>query len=197
MKVTYTGHEDFSSKQREKLEGKLRKLSKMLDRKGEKEAHVIFSQERFLQKVEITINAHDHALVGAASDADLFTATCEALEKIEKQVVKMRTKWRDTHRHKGSIGVAVAPPAEPIKATAKTKTGKQPKTVVSAKSAPVRNGGRVYRVVPEDGRKPMSVEEAMLEMGNSQDYLVYRDSKTNRVSVLMRREDGHLDLVES
>lgn len=50
MKVTYTGHEDFSSKQRDKLEGKLRKLSKMLDRKGEKDAHVIFSQERFLQK---------------------------------------------------------------------------------------------------------------------------------------------------
>ena len=197
MKVTYTGHEDFSFKQREKLEGKLRKISKMLDRKGEKEAHVIFSQERFLQKVEITNNAHDHALVGAALDADLFTATCEAIEKIEKQVVKMRTKWRDTHRHKSSIEVAVAVPPEPIKATAKTKGSKPPKTPVAAKIAGGKNGGRVYRVVPEDGRKPMTVEEAMLEMGNSQDYLVYRDSKTNRVSVLMRREDGHLDLVES
>ena len=197
MKVTYTGHEDFSSKQREKLEAKLSKISKMLDRKGEKEARVIFSQERFLQKVEITINAHDHALVGAALDADLFTAACEAVEKIEKQVLKMRTKWRDTHRHKNSIGAVVAEPPEPTKAIAKTKGAKQSKTPVSGKTAGARNGGRVYRVVPEDGRKPMTVEEAMLEMGNSQDYFVYRDSKTNRVSVLMRREDGHLDLVES
>ena len=197
MKVTYTGHEDFSSKQREKLEAKLRKISKMLDRKGEKEARVIFSQERFLQKVEITINAHDHALVGAALDEDLFTATCEAVEKIEKQVVKMRGKWRDTHRHKNSIGAAVAASPEPTKGIAKTKGSKQFKIPATAKTAGAKNGGRVYRVVPEDGRKPMTVEEAMLEMGNSQDYFVYRDSKTNRVSVLMRREDGHLDLVES
>ena len=91
----------------------------------------------------------------------------------------------------------MAEPPEPTKAIAKTKGSKQSKTPATAKTAGARNGGRVYRVVPEDGRKPMTVEEAMLEMGNSQDYFVYRDSKTNRVSVLMRREDGHLDLVES
>ncbi|MDQ6760833.1 MAG: ribosome-associated translation inhibitor RaiA [Acidobacteriota bacterium] len=196
MKVTYTGSEDFSSKQRDKLEGKLRRISKMLDRKGEKEAHVIFSQERFLQKVEITINAHDHALAGAGLDGDLFTATCLAVEKIEKQVVKMRTKWRDTHRHKSPKDGAQAAAPEPTKPLVKEKAG-TPRKSSAAKAAGPKNGGRVYKVVPEDSRKPMSIEEAMLEMGNSQDYLVYRDSKTNRVSVLMRRPDGHLDLVES
>ncbi len=196
MKVTYTGHEDFSSKQRDKLEGKLRKISKMLDRKGDKEAHVIFSQERFLQKVEITINAHDHALAGAGLDADLFTATCEAVEKIEKQVVKMRTKWRDTHRHKSPKDGTLAVAPEPTKPAVNVKAS-SPRKPAGAKAAGTKNGGRVYKVVPEDSRKPMSIEEAMLEMGNSQDYLVYRDSKTNRVSVLMRRPDGHLDLVES
>ena len=196
MKVTYTGHEDFSSKQRDKLEGKLSKLSKMLDRKGDRGAHVILSQERHLRKVEITVNAHDHALVGTGADVDLFTATCEALEKIEKQALKMRTKWRDTHRHK-IAKVSDGAPAEPIEAPAKSKAGKQAKAPAAAKAAGAKNGSRVYRVNPEDGSKPMTIEEAMLEMGNSQDYLVYRDSKTNRVSVLMRRGDGHLDLVES
>ena len=43
----------------------------------------------------------------------------------------------------------------------------------------------------------MSLDEAMLEMEESQDYMVYRDAQTDRVSVLMRRPDGNFDLIES
>ena len=43
----------------------------------------------------------------------------------------------------------------------------------------------------------MTLEEAMLEMESSHDYLVYRDAQTDRVTVLMRRPDGHFDLIES
>jgi putative sigma-54 modulation protein len=197
MIITYTGrHDDFPPKQREKLEAKLRKISKMLDRRGDKEAHVIVSQERFLHKVEITINAHDHALVGVGSDADLFTAMCMATEKLEKQVVKMRTKWRDTHRHvvakEAQLETVTAP------APSKSKVGKRVKAEQSSRNAtPSNSGARVFRVDHNDGKKPMTLEEAMLEMGEAQDYLVYRDAKTDKVSVLMRRPDGHLDLIES
>src|SRR5437016_14573738 len=93
MKITYTGrHEVFPPKQKAKLEAKLQKLSKMLERKGEKEAHVILSQERFLHKIEITINAWDHSLVGVGSNRDLITAACEALDKSERQLRKVRDK---------------------------------------------------------------------------------------------------------
>jgi putative sigma-54 modulation protein len=195
MNITYTGrHEDFPSKQREKLETKLRKISKMLDRRGTKEAHVIVSKERFLHKVEITINAHDHALVGVGSDADLFTAMCAAAEKLETQVVRMRTKWRDTHRHAVTKEDKVVTATAPV--PAKAKAGKS-KPARSAKNATLPSVARVFRVDYNDGKKPMTLEEAMLEMGASQDYLVYRDAKTDKVSVLMRRPDGHLDLIES
>ena len=163
MRVTYTGHDDLTSKQRDKLEGKLSKLSKMLDPKGDKEARVILSEQRHLRKVEITVNAHDHALVGAGANADLFTAICEALEKIEKQALKMRTKWWDTHRH-NVPNVADGAPAEAIEAPVKSKGGKQSRTPAAVKTKPVvsktegaKNGARVYRVNPEDGRKPMTV----------------------------------------
>ena len=43
----------------------------------------------------------------------------------------------------------------------------------------------------------MTLDEAMLEVGSGQDYFVYRDAKTNRVCTLVRRNDGHLDLIES
>jgi len=34
-------------------------------------------------------------------------------------------------------------------------------------------------------------------MEKGADYLVYRDSESDRVAVLMRRRDGHFDLVEA
>jgi putative sigma-54 modulation protein len=43
----------------------------------------------------------------------------------------------------------------------------------------------------------MTLDEALLEMDARRDYLVYRDAETGRVSVLVRRRDGHFDLVEA
>jgi putative sigma-54 modulation protein len=198
MNITYTGrHEVFPSKQKVQLEAKLQKFSKMLERKGEKEAHVILSQERFLHKIEITMNAWDHALVGVGSDRDIVTASGLALDKLEKQLHKVRDKWL-AKRHKdnsaGALdGLAVRPASAP--AAASSENGKARK---QAAVAPRKYGKKkVFRVKDRDGNKPMTLEEAMIEMEVSQDYMVYRDSQTDRVSVLMRRPDGHFDLIES
>jgi putative sigma-54 modulation protein len=195
MKISYTGrHEEFPPKQRAKLEAKIQKLSKMMmERKGEKEVHVILSQERFLSKVEITMNAWDHALVGVGTDSDLVTAAHAAVDRLEKQIVKVRAKLRDTQRHRRiEAGLPQAVPLPVVTA----KGGKKP----SLARAGARDGNsrkKVFRVNHRDGSKPMTVEEAMLEMEASQDYMVYRDALTDRVTVLMRRPDGHFDLIES
>ena len=192
MNITYSGKPaELKPKERAKLEAKLAKLGKVIERKGEKEVHIILSQVRHLHKAEITMNAFDHSMVVAGSDGDLATAMSEAIKKLEKQVLKLREKWRDTHRHdsnKQSQPDMEAPaPAE------KTKSAKAASKSKEVKAAKVK----VYRVDHQDGRKPMTLEEAMLELGSSPDYLVYRDSKTDRVCTLLRRSDGHLDLIES
>jgi putative sigma-54 modulation protein len=188
MKITYTGKQDaLLPRQRAKFEAKLQKLSKMLERKGEKEVHVILTQERFLSKVEITINAFDHAMVGVGSDGDLAIAMSEALEKLEKQVIKVRSKWRDTKRHKDKVTqLAAAAPSEP------PAPRKLARKRAASKSSP-----KIFRLNHQDGRKPMTIDEAMLEMEATKDYMVYRDAKTDRLTVLLRRADGHFDLIES
>src|SRR5579862_727151 len=99
MKINYTGKsEEIPLRQRTKLEAKLQKLSKVLEQRGEKEAHVVLTQQRFLHKVEITVNAWDHAMVGIASDADISVAAHEAFDRLEKQLLKLRARWRDTKR---------------------------------------------------------------------------------------------------
>ena len=195
MNITYTGNQDeFPPKQRAKFEAKLQKLSKMLERRGEKEAHVIITKERFRNCVEITINAFDHAMVGAGSDGDLTTAMNDALEKLEKQVIRLRSKWRDTKRHKDKEAL-VSPEPEPV---SKGNHGPAAKANARAAARPAaRNAPKVFPVDQEDGRKPMTLEEAMIEMDPSQDYLVYRDAQTERLTVLLRRADGNFDLIES
>ncbi|HLH32766.1 MAG TPA: sigma 54 modulation/S30EA ribosomal C-terminal domain-containing protein [Terriglobia bacterium] len=137
-----------------------------------------------LHHAEATINYYGHQLVGLGSNADLFTAIAGAAEKLEKQAVKARTKWRDTKR-------------QPRKATSEAES----EPVTAPRGARVADSEtetekRVYRVNHHQRRKPMTLEEAMLEMDPGRDYLVYRDAETDRVSVLMRRRDGHFDLVE-
>ena len=197
MKINYTGrHDAFPPRQRAKLEAKLQKIAKLVERRGEREAHVILTQERFLHNVEITFNAWDHSFVGIGSDRDLEVAANTALDKVEKQIVKLRTKWRDTsRRHKDKEATVSQAIAEPPAAVGRAKS----KKASTQPSAPAKaDRKKVFRVNHGDGSsKPMTLEEAMMEMEASQDYMVYRDARTDKVTVLMRRPDGHFDLIES
>ncbi len=189
MKITYTGRTDaLTSPQLRKIEAKFGKLAKLLDmRQGEREAHVILTSERHLQHAEITVRYHDHNLVGIGSAADPFSAICEAAEKLEKQVLKLRTKWRDTKR---------LPKAEK-ESWEETAAAPVPAEEAEEEPGEAAEESRVFRVNQRGGRKPMTLEEALLEMEQDRDYVVYRDAATDRLSVLIRRRDGNFDLIEA
>jgi putative sigma-54 modulation protein len=198
MKVIYSGKtKDFTPEMEKKVEAKLAKLGKMIEQRGEKSAQLLHRQERHLHKIEIRSNFYDHALLGTGEDADLMTAVCEAIEKLEKQIVKLRNRWRDTHRdvktqraQKESAGEAAVAQEE------------APAPAASKKAAKANGNGtslnpRVFRVAHDGDTKPMTLEEAMLVMRRDLDYLVYRDLDRSSLSVLLRRRDGHFDLIEA
>lgn len=189
MKITYTGSSAFTPAQQKKFESKLVKLGKLLDRGGEKEARVVLGSQRHLQRAEITVQYYDHAMVGAGSNGDLIQAGLEAIDKLEKQIVKTRERWRDTKRRPAAKNLRSEPAAV-------APVGKK-KAAAAAKAAPVEpKPARVFKV-SENKRKPMTMEEAMLEVADGKNYVVFRDADTNRMNVLVRRPDGHLDLIES
>jgi putative sigma-54 modulation protein len=183
MKITYTGRQvELAPAQLKKLEARFAKVGKLLSGKRECEAHVVLSLERHLHHAEATIRYFNNQLVGLGSSSDLFEAIHGAAEKLEKQAVKARTKWRDNKR-----APRPAPREEP---PAPVKAGKK-------KAEPEPEQDRlIYHVENHKKRKPMTLEEAMLEM-DGRDYLVYRDAKTERMVMLVRRRDGHFDLVEA
>jgi len=187
MKITYKGvHHDLPLKLQEKVDQKFAKLAKLLDgRAGEQSAHVIVTQERHLQNAEITLQYYDHKLVGAGSDGDLFNAMSAALAKLEKQAVKQSERWRARARRPGAGKAAAAAAADrAIPAVANS----------AAKSAATP---RIFRPRTHERRKPITLDEAMLQMEDGRAYMVYRDaSQEERLSMLIRRPDGHFDLIE-
>ncbi len=186
MKVHYTGGIGaLTAPLKKKLEVRFVKLGKLLDGKDEKAAHVVITAERHMQHAEIKVNFFGQSLVGMAKDPDLYAAITAAVEKLEKQLLKAKTKWRDTKR-----GPAVEmPEAKAVKTAAPT-----PK-VAAKKAAPAKP--KVFKLNHREDRKPMTLEEAMMNASDGQDYVVYQDAATERTSVLVRRPDGHFDLIES
>ena len=177
MRITYTGRKvELAPAQWKRIEQQAAKLGKLLDGKEEPQAHVVVGFERGRHTAEITVNFHNHPLVAEGSNQDIFTALHSAIGKLEKQALKVVAKWRDNKRTPRQPAVEPAAAAE--------VAGRQ-------------NGSkRVYRVDNHQRHKPMTIEEAILEMEQDRDYLVYRDAENDRLSVLMRRRDGHFDLIE-
>jgi ribosomal subunit interface protein len=175
MQVIYTGKPPaLSELEQRKIQARIAKVSKLVDGRGEKELHVFFQTQRHLIRAEATLNYYGHAAVGIAEGPDAFPAFASALDKLEKQVVKMRAKWRDTKR---------------------TPAAKQAASPKEPPVAAVPSGPRISRITVR--RKPMTVDEAILVIGPKAPYLPFRDLETGAVSVLIRRGDGQFDLVES
>src|ERR1700682_2565429 len=104
MNISYKGVKtELSPKIQGKLDAKFAKVSKLLEKRGEKEAHVVVTSERHLHHAEITLQFYNHQLVSLCSDADLFTALSNALDKLGQQALKLRTKWREKTRRSGSV----------------------------------------------------------------------------------------------
>jgi putative sigma-54 modulation protein len=170
---------ELAPAQLQKIKARMDKVGKLLDGKGEREAHVVLSHERHLHRAEITVNYHNHPLACLGENADLFTAIHASIEKLEKQAIKVRAKWRDTKR-------------APRRTVAEAESGPAP-----AEPSSETEEKRIFRVNHLERRKPMTLDEALLEMEKGRDYLAYRDAETDRLAVLVRRRDGNFDLVEA
>ena len=180
MNVHYTGRQvELSEAQKKKLEVKLEKIQKILGNRHEPEVHVILSQERRLHRAELTLNFRHHTLAVECSGTDLPTVVQEAAEKLEKQILRNKDKWREQKRRGKSLRDMAPEDGQP--------RGKEEGAAVP----------RIFRHATPAG-KPLTIEEAVLQMEQpDRDYVYYRDADKGRPAVLFRRRDGNLQLVES
>jgi putative sigma-54 modulation protein len=188
MKITFTGKQDtLTASQERKLALAFGRLSKHLDRRGEKVAQVILSTERHLKQAEVRMNYYGHTIIGRGADSDQFISIMAAVDKIEKQVLKNREKWRGTKRETPSRAARVSGVSpimeEPVPPEAARGRASRP--------------ARIVRAAAKSNGKPMTFDEAVLAIEEGRDYVVYRDASSDEVRVLIKRSDGKVDLVEA
>ena len=138
------------------------------------EMYVRMRKERNQRIVEITVPIDGVTLrAEAASEDNLFMSIDKALAKLEKQILRHRTKVEKRLR-------ADIPTAEPE----------------FIEEAPTQGERQVVRTKTYTTR-PMHVEDAILQMellGHS--FFVFINIETDRTNVLYLRKDGNLGLLE-
>ena len=192
MRLELTGrHVEITPVLRRLLERKLRKLERLLNDSAVS-AQAVLSREKHRHRADITLHARgEKFLHGNGDTATWETSIGQAIEKITQQAQKVKGKWQERKRHGAGKGV-------PIIGEVREAASAEP--LDSAASMRRRERTRMPRILRamRQSIKPMSLADAAREMDAGGDgVLVFRDVETATVSVLYRRRDGELTLVQA
>jgi len=194
MNVEYTGrHYVVTSQNRKTVEAGLSKIRKIL--RDRFETKVVLAVEKHRHKAEITIASRIGQLVGLAQASDMNVAIGEALEHLEKQALKNKTriitKKRRHHGKWNGRGTSEpAPRASAASASVSIVVHKFPSLARSTEVHLVRSDEAV-------AIRPMTVEEAIKEAHfRDRDVFVFRDPK-GKLMILHRTRDGKMELIEA
>ncbi len=181
MEITVSSrHTEVSERLRESTIDKIGKLGRFLE--GMDRAEVHFSEEHTRRATdkevcEVTLVGHGHRVRCKVAAPDGFAAVDLAVEKLEHQLHKLKTKLlKRTHangKQRNGNGVAVAEGEE-------TDSGRP--RIVKTKAFQI---------------KPMTPEEAILQMDlMSHDFFFFTNADTERAAVVYRRDDGDVGLID-
>ena len=200
MNVEYTGrHYEVTPANRKDVEAGLTKLRKIL--RNRFDTKVILAVEKHRHKAEITINPRNGPLVGLAQAKDMSIAVNEALDHLEKQAIKHKTRWQSKKRSARKSEEANKWNGHSEQEEVQTMVGLSEKTAVPVmvhKYPAVAKTTEVHLVRSDESvaMRPMTLEEAIKEAHfKDRDVFVFRDPK-GKVMVLHRAKDGKMQLIE-
>jgi ribosome hibernation promoting factor len=196
MNVEYTGRQyEVTPIIRKTVETGLAKVRKIL---GDKfETKVILVVEKHRNKAEITITPRNGPIVGAAEAGDMKSAVNEALEHLEKQALKHKTRHISKKRNarKKWNGDATVEAVETT--VGLTESTSVPVVVHRFPAVAKTTEVHLSRSKDSVALRPMTLEEAIKEVHfRDRDVFVFRDGK-GKVMVLHRTRDGKLELIEA
>ena len=176
MRVDVTGrHVEITPPLRGLIDNRLAKLERLLN-DSVVSAQVILTKEKYRHRTEIVIHARgDHMLRGLGEGNAWPISVRQAAQKVEQQAQTLKGKWAG--RKRSSAG------------------RRRPRPAASGQPGP-GVGSRVVRATRYPV-KPMTVEDAALRVDEGPEaFLVFRNAETEAVSILYRRKDGNLGLIE-
>jgi putative sigma-54 modulation protein len=180
VEITVSGrHTEVTEALRAAVVDKIGRLDRFLE--GMDHADVHFAQEHHQkgsdrEVCEVTLEGHGHHVRCKVAAADGFVALDRAVEKLEHQLHKLKTKLQRRHlvgrRTARGNGARVEEPED---------AGDGPR-IVKTKRFSI---------------KPMTAEEAALQLDLlGHDFFFFTNSDTDRAAVIYRRADGDLGLID-
>jgi putative sigma-54 modulation protein len=185
MEVSVSGrHTTVSETLRRQAVDKIGKLDKYLA--GMDRAEVHFWEEKNARSdareyCEVTMEGHGHHIRCKVHAADGFTAIDLAVDKLERQMRKLKTKIE--RRRKGRVRPEIEPDLVPDTLLPDIAT----------------ESDAVYNIVKTKrfDLTPMAAHEAALQMDLlNHDFYVFTNSDTGNSAVVYRRDDGDVGLID-
>ena len=156
------------------IENKLSRMNKYFFNPEEIEARVLTRTYKDSQKVEITIFTKMMDFRVEVKNDDLYAAIDLAIDKLEGQMRKLKTKL--SRRHKENLGKAIA--------------------FDNFVSDEDDENEEIVRV-KELSLTPMELDEAVTKMeALDHNFFVYLDSEDEKISVVYKREDGGFGVLQ-
>ncbi|MDW5299399.1 MAG: ribosome-associated translation inhibitor RaiA [Sedimentibacter sp.] len=151
---------------------KLRRLDKFFQQ--DIETKVVLSVEKKIHKVEVTIPFNGRIVRVEEYSDDMYNAIDEAVESLEQQIRKYKTKLQDKRHINESIKFENIEPLDD-EYTEEFKVVKTKRFAI----------------------KPMNIEEAILQMDLlKHNFFVFLNADTEEVNVVYKRKDYNYGLIE-
>ncbi len=176
MKLTLITKNFYAPKDMESIVNK--KFAK-LDRyfKIEPQATVIVKYEHNLYKSEVTLSCNGYVFRVEESSEDPYTSVNTSLDKMERRIIRYKSRFRSKIRSNDFAEVAPDDSIEPD----------EPIDDISATI--VRH--KLF------SKKPMTVEEAIMQMElTDHDFYVFLNGNTFEINVIYKRQDGKYGILE-
>jgi len=182
MRLELTGrHVDITPVLRRLVEIRLAKVERLLNDSAVS-AQAVLTRDKYRHRAEITLHARGEKFLHGMGQARGWEgALSQAVNRIAQQAKTVKGKWQERKRRK-------SPAPTPVQAAARAEAP-------SASERP--RMPRVLRTARQAIRL-MSVEDAVREVqGHAESLVVFRDPGRAALSVLYRRSNGELTLVET
>ena len=185
MRIDITGrHVDVTPALRQLVERRLSRVERLLN-DGAVSATAILTLEKYRHRTEIIVHARGDKMLRGLGEGNAWNLSIrQATEKVAQQAKKVKGKWTERKRSDTPRRTARAGgdgTGRGARAEAAERETAAPRVIRAAR----------YAV------KPMSVEDAALRMEETAEaFIVFRNPESESVSIVYRRKDGNLGLIE-
>lgn len=157
------------------VESKIGRLDKYLETPENVTANVLVSVKGRNQKIEVTIPVKKVILRAEVEHEDLYASIDLVTEKLERQIRKNKSRIKKQTKNIKEFKVDYEVEVE--------ADDTEESVIVKRKTIEM---------------KPMSEEEAILQMNLSDhDFFVFQDEENEKISVIYKRKDGNLGIIET